>query len=553
MIKIFSSTDKTFTSNGDKVIQPLRAKVYKEDNGEYYLDLDADLSYIDYIVQDNIIVAPTPTGEQPFRINNVTRTRKKLSVKANHVYFDSQNYLISDSYVVDKNCNNALDHLNSSTEPSSPFNTISDIPDIDSYRCVRTSLFEAINTVLERWGGHLVRDGFTIGIRSSIGSDNGVTIRYGKNLQDITVEEDWNDVVTKILPVGNDGLTLPELYLESDLQYSKPYVKSISFEQDLEQDENETDDDFNDRLIRNLRAQAIAYLNVYKYPKINYTIKANIDRVTDIGDTIEVIDERLGIDLLTHVISFEYDCISGKFSEISFGNSTNKLSGLSNMISSTAEKATQAVESQINNTVNTLNNNIEEAYYQIWAQMGSSYVLYNGDMILVVDKLPKEEARNCILINSGGIAFSQSGINGNFTSAWSIDGTLNMEAINVINLVADMIKGGTLKLGSNLDEFGTIELYDESNKLIGKMDKLGLTMYGIDGSSVQLNPNDGLVGYDLAGNKIYWISDNEFHMKRSVIEEEITLCNKMRFIPITITDANDNIISDGIGLVPTLN
>lgn len=553
MIKIFSSTDKTFTSNGDKVIQPLRAKVYKEDNGEYYLDLDADLSYIDYIVQDNIIVAPTPTGEQPFRINNVTRTRKKLSVKANHVYFDSQNYLISDSYVVDKNCNNALDHLNSSTEPSSPFNTISDIPDIDSYRCVRTSLFEAINTVLERWGGHLVRDGFTIGIRSSIGSDNGVTIRYGKNLQDITVEEDWNDVVTKILPVGNDGLTLPELYLESDLQYSKPYVKSISFEQDLEQDENETDDDFNDRLIRNLRAQAIAYLNVYKYPKINYTIKANIDRVTDIGDTIEVIDERLGIDLLTHVISFEYDCISGKFSEISFGNSTNKLSGLSNMISSTAEKATQAVESQINNTVNTLNNNIEEAYYQIWAQMGSSYVLYNGDMILVVDKLPKEEARNCILINSGGIAFSQSGINGTFNSAWTIDGTLNMEAINVINLVADMIKGGTLKLGSNLDEYGTIELYDESNKLIGKMDKLGLTMYGIDGSSVQLNPNDGLVGYDLAGNKIYWISDNEFHMKRSVIEEEITLCNKMRFIPITITDVNDNITSDGIGLVPTLN
>ena len=553
MIKIFSPTDKIFTSNGDKVIQPLRAKVYKEDNGEYYLDLDADLSYIDYIVQDNIIVAPTPTGEQPFRINNVTRTRKKLTVKANHVYFDSQNYLISDSYVVDKNCNNALDHLNSSTEPSSPFTTISDIPDIDSYRCVRTSLFEAINTVLERWGGHLVRDGFTIGIRSSIGSDNGVTIRYGKNLQDITVDEDWNEVVTKILPVGNDGLTLPELYLESDLQYSKPYVKSISFEQDLEQEENETNDDFNDRLIRNLRAQAIAYLNVYKYPKINYTIKANIDRVTDIGDTIEVIDERLGIDLLTHIISFEYDCISGKFSEISFGNSTNKLSGLSEMISSTAEKATQAVESQINNTVNTLNNNIEEAYYQIWAQMGSSYVLYNGDMILVVDKLPKEEARNCILINSGGIAFSQSGINGTFTSAWTIDGTLNMEAINVINLVADMIKGGTLKLGSNLDEFGIIELYDESNKLIGKMDKLGLTMYGIDGSSVQLNPNDGLVGYDLAGNKIYWISDNEFHMKRSVIEEEITLCNKMRFIPITITDVNDNIISDGIGLVPTLN
>ena len=32
MIKIFGSTDKDFTSNGDVVLQPLRAKVHKEDN-----------------------------------------------------------------------------------------------------------------------------------------------------------------------------------------------------------------------------------------------------------------------------------------------------------------------------------------------------------------------------------------------------------------------------------------------------------------------------------------------------------------------------------------
>lgn len=32
MIKIFSPTDKIFSSNGDVVIQPHRAKVHKEDN-----------------------------------------------------------------------------------------------------------------------------------------------------------------------------------------------------------------------------------------------------------------------------------------------------------------------------------------------------------------------------------------------------------------------------------------------------------------------------------------------------------------------------------------
>ena len=32
MIEIFSPTDRTFTSNGDVVLQPLKAKVHKEDN-----------------------------------------------------------------------------------------------------------------------------------------------------------------------------------------------------------------------------------------------------------------------------------------------------------------------------------------------------------------------------------------------------------------------------------------------------------------------------------------------------------------------------------------
>lgn len=78
------------------------------------------------------------------------------------------------------NCNNALDHLNRATEPSSEFTTISDVSTVDSYRCVRKSLYEAIQTVIERWGGHLVRDNFNIKIMSNIGVDNGVTVRYAK-------------------------------------------------------------------------------------------------------------------------------------------------------------------------------------------------------------------------------------------------------------------------------------------------------------------------------------------------------------------------------------
>lgn len=552
MIKLFQSTDTLFGSNGDKIIIPTKAKVHKEDNGLFYLDLETNLDYIEDLVEGAIIVAPTPQGEQAFRVGNVEKTRSKIRTRCYHVYYDSENYLIQDSYVVEKNCNDALDHLNSATEPASPFTTISDVPIVDSYRCVRTSLNEAISTVLERWGGHLVRDNFNIGIRASIGQDNGVTVRYAKNLKEITYSENWDNVVTKILPVGQDGLLLPETYLTSDIQYALPYTKTVSFNQNIDQEQftdeegNLDEQAYQEALIEDLRSQATAYLEVNSVPQINYTLKANLEKITDIGDTVVVIDERLAIDITTNVIAFDYDCILGKYTEIEFGNFKKKLSNLVTNITSSVNTSTNE---QIQNVQITVNADIQAAQDKIMSVLGDSYVIYDGDQILIVDTLPKETATYVIRANSAGIGFSQTGIYGDFTSAWTIDGTLNMQAINVINLVADLIKGGTLKLGSNLNDYGQLELYDEANHLIGELNKNGLKMYGQDGSYVQINNQVGFVGYDRLGNRKYLADGDEFHMKKSVVEEEITLCNKLRFIPITLTDNQGNVTNDGIGLV----
>ena len=553
MIKLFDITDTLFSTNGDKVIIPTKAKVHKEDNGSFYLDLETNLDYVDDLEPNKIIVAPTPQGEQAFRITNVEQSRSKIKVKAYHVFYDSKNYLIADSYVVDKNCNDALDHLNSATDNLSPFTTLSNITTINSFRCVRKSLYEAIQTVIERWGGHLVRDNFTIKIMSSIGQDNGVVVRYAKNLKNIQVTYNWDNVVTKLMPVGKDGLLLDEQYVYSTIQYDIPYTKTISFDQStIEQDDYLYSDGtpnvnaYNQALIDDLTTQAQNYVNNNCTPQVNYTLNANLEKISDVGDTVEVIDERLGINISTNIIAFDYDCILNKYTEIQFGNFTPKLSNLQSTI---ATQTQQAIEE--NNTVLavTLQDELQTASDKIWNALGSSYVIYNGDSILIVDTLPKEDATNVIMINNGGIGFSQTGINGTFQSAWTIDNVLNMEQINVINLTANLIKGGTLKLGSALNQNGQLEVYDEANNLIAELNKNGLKMYGADGSYVLMNNTVGFAGYDNQGNQIYWVNGDEFHMKKSVIEEEITLCNKMRFIPITITDSNNNIVNDGICLV----
>ena len=544
MIKVFQASDTIFSSNGDKVLQPLKAVIYKEDNGEYYLDLEVSIKDAAWIVNDNIIRSDVPAawgGAQNFRVYNPYKKKDRITCRCKHVYFDAWKYLIPDSYVVDKNCNDALDHLNTGCETPTPFTTFSDIPTIKTYRCVRKSFLEAISEVINRWGGHLVRDNYSISVKSNIGADNGVVVAYGKNITDLTAEEDWSSVTTKIMPVGKDGLLLPEIYLYADVTYSTPYTRSVTFSQDLEKEEGESDEDYNGRLIADLRTQAQAFIDENQYPKINYSVKADISKITDVGDTIEVKHEPLGINVITHVISVKWDCIQERFTEVNFGNFANKLS---NLIGSVSQESSDKVITGITDTViPQVQDKLNTAYDRIWNALQNSYCIYEGDKILIVDKLPKESADYCIMMNSAGISFSQNGINGQFTSAWTIDGTFNAQNINIVNLVADMIKGGTLKLGSEIQQHGKIELYNEANRLIGQMNKDGLTMWANDGSYIKINNEVGFAGYDKNGNKVYWCDGAVFCTQKFVAKDEITVGGKLRMLPIT-TDTNS-----GIGFV----
>ena len=555
MISVYPSNEKKFTDNGIKILQPLQALVTKEDNGDYYLDLKDNISNLQYYQSGLIVRVPTAWGYQCFRLTNPKISNKTITVRGKHLYFDSENYLIDDSYVVEKNCNDALDHLNRACDAPTPFTLISDVATISSYRCIRKTLAEAISTVIDRWGGHLVRDNYKIEIRNVIGQDRGVVLEYGKNIKEINAEENWDDVATKILPHGKNGIELPETYVELDENlYDIPYSKIVSFSQnDIVEDDYKSDDGvldedaYQNALIEDLRKQANEYLQEHKIPKVNYKVNAYINDVSDVGDFIYVKHPKCNINITTNVISIEYDCIRRKYNKIEFGNFKNKLKDLVSNVTSTIDSK---VEESTNNVTTKFQDELEKATNDITNLMTTSYVINeDGSQILIVDRLPKEQARYVIRINSAGIGFSKNGINGTFNSAWSIDGTLNMQKINVINLVADMIKGGTLKLGSNLNESGKIELYDESNRLISTYDKNGLIFYCNDNTYIKINSEVGFAGYDAQDQKTYWADGDEFHQRKSVVEEEITIAEKMREIPMTLFNDKGEITNDGVGFV----
>jgi phage minor structural protein len=556
MIKVYDSTETLFENNGIKTLHPLLAEVTNQDNGDYYVELRDILDNLEYYQKGNIIRIPTPWGVQGFRCDNPIIKNNRVECIAWHLSYDAKLYVIKDANSVDKNCNDALDHFNSATDRPSPFTTISDITKTLSTRMVRKTLFEAYSELVssDKYGGHWYRDNFTLGIKNNIGADRGVVLAQNKNITDMEVSENWDNVCTKILAYTTDGersILLDETYIELEEElYDTTYTKVVKFENELVKEEYETEEEFITATKTWLKAKAQNYLQDNKLPKINYSVSAKLENVSDVGDIIYVKHPKCNVDIQTNVIGVVYDAIRNKYLKIEFGNFKRGIRNLTQEISLSVKKDTEEI---VNENRVLLEKELEEATAKINSVLGNSYIINDGNEFIVVDRLPKEEAINCLKINSAGIGFSNTGINGTFNSAWTIDGTLNMQQINVINLVADLIKGGTLKLGGIDNSNGKFELYDEARTLIAEMNKDGLKMYGKDGSYILINNEVGFAGYDKNGNKIYWVDKDEFHMKKSVIEEEITLCNKMRFIPITIYDDEGNMVNDGIGLVSTVN
>lgn len=550
MIRVYDSTETLFDTNGIKALHPFLAEITKVDNGDYCVELRDVIDNFEYYQKGMIIRIPTPWGVQGFRCDNPCIKNNRVECTAWHLSYDSKYYVVKDAYSVDKNCNDALDHFNSATDRPSPFTTISDIGTIASARMVRKSLYEIYGELInDYYGGHWYRDNFTLGIKSRIGEDRGVVLAQNKNITDMEIEENWDDICTKIFPYTTDGeraILLDDTYVEIDEDlYDEVYTKVVKFENELEKENFETEEEFFTETKKWLREQANAYLQENKTPKVNYSVSANIDNVSDVGDTIYIKHPKCKVDLITNVIKVVYDAISQKYVKIEFGNFKKSIRNLSQKI--TADANAYADE-KITENKTLLQKELEEATAQIKSVMGNSYVINeNGNEIIVVDRLPKEEAIYCIKINSAGIGFSTTGINGTYNSAWTIDGTLNMQNINVINLTASLIKGGVLKLGGIDNSSGTFELYDNANNLIALMDKTGLTVYATTGDYVKLNPEVGFAGYDKNDNKVYWADGNIFHMANAEIENIAKFAGMIQMVPVS-TSSNK-----GIGFVAISN
>lgn len=455
MIRLYERNENNFQHNGIGILKDVISCTCSEVlNGKYDLEFDYPMggAFIESIVEENIVKAPVgnPSGEdQLFRIKMISKQFKRIKVYATHIFYDLSDNFLEDVSPKDKSGDGAIKWLQARTVYANDFVVSSDITKIATARYVRRNFVDALlgsdNSFINTWGGELYRNNKSFAINKNKGLNRGVQIRYGKNMKEITWDIDITGIVTRIYPVGFDGLMLPEKYIDSPLinNYINPKIQKMEFteiqideengiteEMALEQLRNITNEQYELGIDKPTMTIQIDFLELSKTDE--YKQKYSSMEKIYLGDYIEAIVPHLNLKESMKVVATKYDVLAQKYVEFELSNSNKKEK---NFINNT-KQLIQKLEKIDNNVLDGARKNVTNLIVN--ALGGNVYKTRNE--LFIMDSENPSEAKKVWRWNINGLGYSSTGIGGPYGIAITADG----------QIVADYITTG--KLNSNLIE-----------------------------------------------------------------------------------------------------
>lgn len=350
MIHIYKPDNTDYEHNGDITLLPSAATTHAILNGAWTEELTHPIDREGrwkYITEESVVKMPSFNGDQLYRIKDVSKQDSGVTATMEPIFYDSMNdCFLEDVRPTGKNGQDALDIM---LAPNSKYSGQSDITRASTAYYQYVNFMEALNgdidqSFINRWGGEILFDNFTVIVNERVGADNGVELRYGKNIpQDgMSYEVDIRDVVTRIYPKAYNGRTMTgNGHVDSPLIENYPTVKTVTmtFEnvklaEDLQGDPEDTDivcdtqEELDAALTQQCEAQYDAGID-----KPTVTISAdmvllqNTEQYKDVeilesvslGDTIHCINTHLDITTDARVIELEYDSIRKKVTAVTIG------------------------------------------------------------------------------------------------------------------------------------------------------------------------------------------------------------------------------------------
>ena len=201
------------------------------------------------------------------------------------------------------------------------------------------------NGLVSKYGAELARDWYDVFLVRRVGNNTDVSIREKKNLTGISYDVDETDVVTRIMPTGEDAdgniLYLPELYIDSPNLNAYTHPKWIHLPVSEAKEVTDSDEP---------KSKTQCYTEMRKAAQAEFdagcdlpTVTLKVDFVncsdaeeyrqyaalTDIflGDSVRVIARRIGVEVSMRMTQYTYDCMTKKYTSVTLGTVSDALEG----------------------------------------------------------------------------------------------------------------------------------------------------------------------------------------------------------------------------------
>ena len=423
-------------------------EVTENKNGSYELVLTypANGLHVEDLTAGAIIKAKANYSDDPqlfyiYRVGKVINGR--FTINARHIsYYLSGNTITSGTAA---NCAAACSLLQSSASGwtiSTNKSTAATFT-ITEPSSVRSWFGGKAGSLLDVYGGEWHYDNFTCELLASRGADRGVTIRYGKNLAELSETINIDNLATSVQGYYKDtqtGAVTLGTKMSTGLSLDYPRDLVVDFTGNV-------DTQSATAISAQVDALTTKYIAGHVLDRAINSIKLNIvqlgtgsDRV-ELGDTVRIYFEALGITATARCISVTWDGLRDRYKSATFGDARTDIT---DTIATTKKEAAQAV------TTDALVNAVNHATSMITGNSGGYVVLHDSDNdgqpdeILIMNTPSIATATKVWRWNKSGLGYSSTGYAGTYGLAMTADGQIVANFITTGTLNADLIKAGTI-------------------------------------------------------------------------------------------------------------
>lgn len=462
-------------TNGLGQFQPNEAFVIQELNGIFEAEikmLDTDKHFKDIQVNSILkINSGEVIGEQMFRVYYISKPINHLiTLKCQHITYDLNKVAVmpfeSTGSVATKNA------MISNMVGTYPFTMTTDIENtttvfkLDIPKSFRECLGGWKGSILDKFRCEYEFDNLNVGMKAHLGSDNGVRIAYGKNLTDLTQEENIENVYTSVLgyAIVDEVTYVGNVYHK--IQSTYPKIKIVDFSEDYYYDGENDVVPTVEELTQ--KAQDYATRNDIEIPNVNIKISfvplyqteeykniAPLERV-GLGDTVHVFFDKLGVEASSRVIKTIWDVNLNKYESVELGSTK---ANLSTIINDGLEQVKEDVINSLDIDTGFLENQLDQMGSLIINGLGLHRtiqpVVGGGYRIYLHNKETLAESDTQYVITSAGFLISQD-YGQTWNSGWDSSGNAVMNSLSTITLNAleiygSYIQGSTIVFGDPSD------------------------------------------------------------------------------------------------------